>query len=73
MAGQTKVVRWLLAGAAAAALSGCVSVPDAIKGSTPTPQQDLVRVMAAPQLYVGRKLALAAKWSTSPISRAKPA
>ncbi|VDR26461.1 Outer membrane protein slp precursor [Raoultella terrigena] len=55
MAGQTKVVRWLLAGAAAAALSGCVSVPDAIKGSTPTPQQDLVRVMAAPQLYVGQE------------------
>lgn len=55
MAGQTKVVRWLWAGTAAAALSGCVSVPDAIKGSTPTPQQDLVRVMAAPQLYVGQE------------------
>ena len=32
------------------ALSGCVSVPDAIKGTSPTPQQDLVRVMNAPQL-----------------------
>lgn len=37
------------------ALSGCVSVPDAIKGSSLTPQQDLVRVMAAPQLYVGQE------------------
>ncbi|HAT1618647.1 TPA: Slp family lipoprotein [Raoultella planticola] len=55
MAGQTKAVRWLLAGAVAVALSGCVSVPDVIKGSSPTPQQDLVRVMAAPQLYVGQE------------------
>ncbi len=36
-------------------LSGCVTVPDAIKGSSPTPQQDLVRVMSAPQLYVGQE------------------
>lgn len=50
-----QVVRWLLAGAVVAALSGCVSVPDAIKGSSPTPQQDLVRVMASPQLYVGQE------------------
>jgi outer membrane lipoprotein len=47
MAGQTKqyVGYW---GAVAVALSGCVSVPDVIKGSSPTPQ-DLVRVMAAPR------------------------
>ncbi len=31
MAGQNKAVRWLLAGAVAVALSGCVSVPDVIK------------------------------------------
>jgi starvation-inducible outer membrane lipoprotein len=30
-------------------------VPDAIKGTSPTPQQDLVRVMNAPQLYVGQE------------------
>ncbi|SUX62546.1 lipoprotein [Citrobacter braakii] len=36
-------------------LSGCVTIPDAIKGSSPTPQQDLVRVMNAPQLYVGQE------------------
>ncbi|EKP25324.1 lipoprotein [Klebsiella michiganensis] len=30
-------------------------MPDAIKGTTPTPQQDLVRVMNAPQLYVGQE------------------
>src|SRR5690606_33907829 len=37
------------------ALSGCVTVPDAIKGTSPTPQQDLARVMNAPQLYVGQE------------------
>lgn len=55
MAVQTKVVRLIMAGAVAIALSGCVSVPDAIKGSSPTPQQDLLRVMNAPELYVGRE------------------
>ena len=55
MAGQKQGVRWLLAAAVAVALSGCVSVPDAIKGTSPTPQQDLVRVMNAPQLYVGQE------------------
>lgn len=53
--GQSRSVRWLLAGLAALALSGCVSVPDAIKGSSSTPQQDLVRVMNAPELYVGQE------------------
>ncbi|MDU4665225.1 MAG: hypothetical protein E6Y37_21800, partial [Enterobacter hormaechei] len=52
MAVQTKVVRFFMAGAVAIALSGCVTVPDAIKGTSPTPQQDLVRVMNAPELYV---------------------
>ncbi|QGN38625.1 Slp family lipoprotein [Klebsiella oxytoca] len=55
MTGQKTVVRWVVAAACVAALSGCVSVPDAIKGTTPTPQQDLVRVMNAPQLYVGQE------------------
>ncbi|WP_176265180.1 Slp family lipoprotein, partial [Salmonella enterica] len=36
-------------------LSGCVTIPDAINGSSPTPQQDLVRVMNAPQLYIGQE------------------
>ncbi len=44
-----------MAGAVAIALSGCVTVPDAIKGTSPTPQQDLVRVMNAPELYVGQE------------------
>ena len=57
MAGQKQGVRWLLAVAAVAvALSGCVSVPDAIKGTSPTPQQDLVQVMnAPPQCTLARK------------------
>ncbi|MFA1646359.1 MAG: Slp family lipoprotein, partial [Enterobacteriaceae bacterium] len=55
MAVHNYVVRLLAAGAVALALSGCVSVPDAIKGSSPTPQQDLVRVMNAPELYVGQE------------------
>ncbi|PIJ51418.1 hypothetical protein BL250_05270 [Erwinia sp. OLTSP20] len=41
--------------AGALLLTGCVSVPDSIKGSSPTPQQDLVRVMNAPKLYVGQE------------------
>ncbi|MDU4433777.1 MAG: Slp family lipoprotein [Pluralibacter gergoviae] len=55
MASQTKVVRGLLAGLVMAVLSGCASVPESIRGTSPTPQQDLVRVMAAPQLYVGQE------------------
>lgn len=41
--------------AATALLTGCVTVPDVIKGTSPTPQQDLTRVMNAPQLYVGQE------------------
>ncbi|WP_410707146.1 Slp/YeaY family lipoprotein [Citrobacter amalonaticus] len=55
MAVQKQVVKGLLAGAIALMLSGCVTVPEAIKGSSPTPQDDLVRVMNAPQLYVGQE------------------
>ncbi|QKJ87355.1 Slp family lipoprotein [Paramixta manurensis] len=40
---------------ATALLAGCVSVPDSIKGTSPTPQQDLRRVLNAPQLYVGQE------------------
>ncbi|MCT4702321.1 Slp family lipoprotein [Enterobacteriaceae bacterium H20N1] len=36
-------------------LSGCVTVPDAIKGTSATPQQNLVQVMNAPELYVGQE------------------
>lgn len=55
MAVQQQVMKGILAGVVALTLSGCVTVPDAIKGSSPTPQQDLVRVMNAPQLYVGQE------------------
>lgn len=55
MGGRQQIVRGIILGVALVALSGCVTVPDAIKGSSPTPQQDLVRVMAAPQLYVGQE------------------
>ncbi len=55
MAVQKQILRWIAAGAVTLALSGCVTVPDAIKGSSPTPQQDLVRVMNAPQLYIGQE------------------
>ena len=56
MASQKRGMRWLLVGVVAAALSGCVSVPDAIKGTSPTPQDDLVRVMNAPNLYIGQEV-----------------
>ncbi|SMG13135.1 Slp family lipoprotein [Cedecea sp. NFIX57] len=52
---NVKKCSWLLAAAAALVLSGCVSVPDAIKGTSATPQQDLTAVMSAPQLYVGQE------------------
>ena len=55
MAVQKQVVKGLLAGTIALMLSGCVTVPEAIKGSSPMPQDDLVRVMNAPQLYVGQE------------------
>ncbi len=47
--------RWMLAALVAVSLTGCVTVPDEIKGTSPTPQMDLVRVMNAPQLYVGQE------------------
>jgi hypothetical protein len=61
-----------MAGAVAIALSGCVSVPDAIKGSSPTPQQDLVRVMNAPELYVGQEARFGGKVVEVQTSRGKP-
>lgn len=39
----------------AALLTACVSVPESVRGTSPTPQQDLGRVMNAPQLYVGQE------------------
>ncbi len=36
-------------------LAGCVSVPDAIRGTSATPQMDLVRVMSSPSAYVGQE------------------
>lgn len=50
-----KKARLCLVAAAALLLSGCVTIPDAIKGTSPTPQDDLVRVMNAPQIYVGQE------------------
>ncbi|KML67396.1 Slp family lipoprotein [Pectobacterium peruviense] len=50
-----KKARLCMVAATALLLSGCVTVPDAIKGTSPTPQDDLVRVMNAPQIYVGQE------------------
>ncbi|WP_312689198.1 Slp family lipoprotein [Kosakonia sp.] len=55
MAVKRKSMHWLFAVLTTAVLSGCVSVPDAIKGTSPQPQDDLVRVMNAPALYVGQE------------------
>lgn len=51
---NVKESSWLLVATAAFILSGCVSVPHAIKVTSATPQQDLTVVMNAPQLYVGQ-------------------
>ncbi|KGA34164.1 membrane protein [Pectobacterium brasiliense] len=50
-----KKARLGIVAATALLLLGCVTVPDAIKGTSPTPQDDLVRVMNAPQIYVGQE------------------
>lgn len=55
MVNKQRVMRWLLASVAAVALSGCVTIPASIRGTSPTPQEDLVRVMAAPSLYIGQE------------------
>lgn len=36
-------------------LSGCVTVPDSIKGHSESPQQDLARVLTAPALFTGQE------------------
>ncbi|MBT0726299.1 Slp family lipoprotein [Rosenbergiella australiborealis] len=36
-------------------LTGCVSIPKSIQGNSPVPQQDFVRVMSAPALYIGQE------------------
>ncbi|MBC8953126.1 Slp family lipoprotein [Xenorhabdus sp. PB62.4] len=38
-----------------AMLAGCVSVPDAIKGMTKTPVENLLSVKNAPELYIGHE------------------
>lgn len=73
MAVQKNVIKGILAGTFALMLSGCVTVPDAIKGSSPTPQQDLVRVMSAPQLYVGQEARFGGKVVAVQTSKGKPA
>lgn len=36
-------------------LSGCVTVPNSVMGTSAMPQQDLLRVMNAPELYKGQE------------------
>ncbi len=60
MAGQKQGVRWLLAAAVAVALSGCVSVPDAIKGTSPD---------AAAGFSAGDERAAAVRWPGSALWR----
>lgn len=55
MAMQKTMFRIWLVAIGALALSGCVTIPDAIKGSSQMPQQDLAAVMDAPRLYVGQE------------------
>lgn len=55
MAMQKLMFRVWLVAIGALALSGCVTIPDAIKGSSQMPQQDLAAVMDAPRLYVGQE------------------
>lgn len=45
----------LVVGFSVLLLSGCASVPQAIRGTTSTPQMNLVAVQGAPQIYVGQE------------------
>lgn len=45
----------LATGLSALLLSGCVTVPDSIRGTTATPQMNLAAVQGAPQIYVGQE------------------
>ncbi|WP_275482607.1 MULTISPECIES: Slp family lipoprotein [Yersinia] len=49
--------KWLfgLVGLSALLLTGCVTIPDAIKGTTATPQQNLNAVRNAPQVFAGQE------------------
>ena len=55
MAMQKSMFRVWLVALGALALSGCVTIPDAIKGSSEMPQQDLAAVMDAPRLFIGQE------------------
>lgn len=52
---KSSVWRWSMAFVASLVLSGCVTVPDSVKGYSESPQQDLVRVMNAPELFKGQE------------------
>ncbi|MDF1895820.1 Slp family lipoprotein [Rahnella contaminans] len=49
--------KWALSAVALSVLvlSGCVTVPDEIRGTTATPQMNLQAVQGAPSLYVGQE------------------
>ncbi|NDK99140.1 Slp family lipoprotein [Photorhabdus bodei] len=36
-------------------LTGCITVPDSIKGTSPTPVQDLLSVKSTPELFIGQE------------------
>ncbi|KAA1187295.1 Slp family lipoprotein [Photorhabdus heterorhabditis] len=36
-------------------LTGCISVPDSVKGTSPSPVQDLLSVKNAPELFIGQE------------------
>lgn len=55
MAMQKPLFRVWLVATGALVLSGCVTIPDTIKSTSPLPQQDLAAVMDAPRLYVGQE------------------
>ncbi|AJJ74791.1 putative outer membrane protein [Yersinia pestis PY-72] len=62
---------WL--GLGALLLSGCVTIPPAIQGTTATPLQDLNLIRSAPKLLLVRKRALAVRLSTLKMNRIVPA
>ncbi|WP_213978138.1 Slp family lipoprotein, partial [Serratia marcescens] len=49
----SKKLSLLAVACGALVLSGCVTVPDAIKGSTPSPVTQLSSVQNAPNLFTG--------------------
>lgn len=52
---QLRLIGCALIVSVVALLAGCATIPQAIKGTSPQPQQDLTRIMTNPPLFFGQE------------------